>query len=210
MVDGEGSKNQKKSTGKRKFKGKDDKYSKKKAKVLCWNCNKPGHFKKYCRFCKVNKDGAGPIGSKDPEKKQDDNVAWWVDSGATSHGCKDLYLFKDFQRIEDGSVVGSVLLTFNFGKRLFLNNVLYIPGMCKNLVFEIVLNNCDYKQILENDKNILSRHGSFMVLGYVYNGMIRLNINYPSLVNSIFMDSTSTSNNFNKYELWHARLGQIH
>ena len=36
---------------------------------------------------------------------QDDNVAWWVDSGATSHVCKDLYWFKDFQPIEDGYVV---------------------------------------------------------------------------------------------------------
>nr|KAJ0189301.1 hypothetical protein LSAT_V11C800397780 [Lactuca sativa] len=192
MVDGEGSKNQKKSNGKRKFKGKDDKSSNKKAKVVCWNCNKPGHFKKDCRLRKVNKDGAGPSGSKDPEKQQgqisvfmqnskyihnynlviseafyvqDDNVARWVDSGATSHVCKDLYWFKDFQPINDGSVVkmgnvatgpikgiGSVLLTFTSGKCLCLNNVLYVPGIRKNLVSEIVLNNCGYKQVLESDK----------------------------------------------------------
>ena len=78
---------------------------------------------------------------------QDDNVAWWVDSGATSHVCKDQYWFKDFQPIEDGSVVKmrnvatepikgleSVLLTFTFGKCLCLNNVLYVPGIRKNLV----------------------------------------------------------------------------
>nr|KAJ0219071.1 hypothetical protein LSAT_V11C300118320 [Lactuca sativa] len=227
MVDGEGSKNQKKSNGKRKFKGKDDKSSNKKAKVVCWNCNKPGHFKKDCRLRKVNKDGAGPSGSKDPEKQQgqisDDNVAWWVDSGATSHVCKDLYWFKDFQPINDGSVVkmgnvatepikgiGSVLLTFTSGKCLCLNNVLYVPGIRKNLVFEIVLNNCGYKQVLESDKYILSRHGSFIGFGYVCNGMIRLNINYLFIDNSVCMASTSTSNNFNKYELWHARLGHIH
>nr|KAJ0200496.1 hypothetical protein LSAT_V11C600308410 [Lactuca sativa] len=192
MVDGEGSKNQKKSNGKRKFKGKDEKSSNKKAKVVCWNCNKPGHFKKDCRLRKVNKDGAGPSGSKDPEKQQghisvfmqnskyiknyisviseafymqDDNVAWWVDSGATSHVCKDPYWFKDFHPINDGSVVkmgnvatepikgvGSVLLTFNSRKCLCLNNVLYVPGIRKNLVSEIVLNNCGYKQVLESDK----------------------------------------------------------
>nr|KAJ0203629.1 hypothetical protein LSAT_V11C500229240 [Lactuca sativa] len=195
MVDGEGSKNQKKSNGKRKFKGKDDKSSNKKAKVVCWNCNKLGHFKKYCHLHKVNKDGTGPSGSKDPEKQQgqnsvfmqnfnyiqnyismisetfyvqDDNVAWWVDSGATSHVCKDLYWFKDFLSIDDGSVVkmgnvatepikgiGSVLLTFTSGKVL-------------------------------------------------------LNINYPSIDNSICMVSSSTGNNVHKSELWHARLGYIH
>nr|KAJ0197979.1 hypothetical protein LSAT_V11C700346810 [Lactuca sativa] len=124
MVEGESSKNPKKSNGKMKFKRKDDKSSNKKAKL-------------------------------------DDKVAWWVDSGATSHVCKDLYWFKDFQPIEDGSVVkmgnvatepikgiGSVLLTFTSGKCLCLNKVLYVPGIRKNLVSEIVLNNCGYKQVL--------------------------------------------------------------
>lgn len=69
MVEGENSKNTKKSNGKRKFKGNDDKSSIKKEKVVCWNCNKPGHFKKDCHLRKVNKDGVGPSGSKDPEKQ---------------------------------------------------------------------------------------------------------------------------------------------
>nr|KAJ0214613.1 hypothetical protein LSAT_V11C400207050 [Lactuca sativa] len=250
MVEGETSKNPKKSNGKKKFKGKDDKSSNKKAKLVCLNCNKPSHFKKDYRLRKVNKDGVGPSGSKDPKKQQgqisvfmqnskyiqnyisvisevfyvlDDKVAWWVDSGATSHVCKDIYWFKDFQPIEDGSVVkmgnvatepikgiGSVLLTFTSGKCLCLNNVLYVPGIRKNLVSEIVLNNCGYKQVLESDKYILSRHGSFMGFGYICNGMIRVNINYPYSDNSVCMASSSTSNNFHKSKLWHARLGHIH
>nr|KAJ0201762.1 hypothetical protein LSAT_V11C600301900 [Lactuca sativa] len=249
MVEGEISKNPKKSNGKRKFKGKDDKSSNKNAKLVCWNCNKPGHFKKDCRLRKVNKDGVRPSGSKDPEKQQgqisvslqnskyirnyismiseafyvqDDKVAWWVDSGATSHVCKDLYWFKDFQPIEGGFVVkmgkvaaepikgiGSVLLTFTSGKCLCLNNVLYVPGIRKSLVSEIVLNNFGYKQVLESDKYILPRHGSFMGFGYICNGMIRLNINYPSSDNSVCMASSSTSNNFYKSEFWHARLRHI-
>ena len=70
MVEGESSKNPKKSNGKRKFKGKDDKSSNKKAKLVCWNCNKPGHFKKDFCVRKVNKDGAGPSGSRDLGKEQ--------------------------------------------------------------------------------------------------------------------------------------------
>nr|KAJ0192794.1 hypothetical protein LSAT_V11C800411690 [Lactuca sativa] len=217
MVAGKSLNNPKKSNGKRKFKGKDEKSSNKKAKLVCWNCNKPGHFKKDFRLRKVNKDGVGSSGSKDPEKQhshisvfmqnskyiqnyifviseafyvQDDKVAWWVDSGATSHICKDLYWFKDFQPIEDGSDVkmgnvatepikgiGFVLLTFTSGKCLCLNNVLYVLGIRKNLVSKIVLNNCGYKQVLESDK---------------------LNINYPSSDNSVCMASSSTSNNFHK------------
>ncbi|GJT22919.1 zinc finger, CCHC-type containing protein [Tanacetum coccineum] len=110
------------------------------------------------------KDGAGSNGSKDPEKQQgynsdfiqkfynvlhyvsvisdafyvqDDEVAWWVDSGATSHVCKDLRWFQVCKSIEDGSFVkmgnvatepikgiGRVLLTFTSGKTLCLDNVL--------------------------------------------------------------------------------------
>ncbi|GJS86384.1 hypothetical protein Tco_0769020 [Tanacetum coccineum] len=91
----------------------------------------PGHMKKDCRSRK-GKDGAGSNGSKDPEKQQgynsdfiqnfynvlhyvsvisdafyvqDDEVAWWVDSGATSHVCKDLRWFQVCKSIEDGSFV---------------------------------------------------------------------------------------------------------
>nr|GEW02022.1 zinc finger, CCHC-type [Tanacetum cinerariifolium] len=133
-------------------------------------------------------DGDGLNGSKDPEKQQDafyvqdDEVAWWVDSGATSHACKDLRWFQVCKSIEDGSFVkmgniptepikeiGRVLLTFTSGKTLCLDNVLYAPGIQKNLVSEIVLNKCGYKEVLESDKYILSRHGSFVGFGYVCN-----------------------------------------
>nr|GFA53752.1 zinc finger, CCHC-type [Tanacetum cinerariifolium] len=110
----------------------------------------------------------------------DDEVAWWVDSRATSHVCKDLY------------------------------NVLYVPGIRKNLVSEIVLNKCGYKQVLESDKYILLRHGSFVGFGYVCNGMIRLNLNYPLFNASTCMNTSSHSNSLSKSELWHARLGHVH
>nr|GEV50289.1 agamous-like MADS-box protein AGL62 [Tanacetum cinerariifolium] len=33
-----------------------------------------------------------------------DAIAWWIDSGATTHVCKDHFWFKKFERVEDGSV----------------------------------------------------------------------------------------------------------
>ena len=248
MVEGEGSQNPNKSNNKRKFKGKDDK-SNKKSKMVCWKCNKPGHFKKDCRVRKGNKD-AGPSGSKDPEKQQglnsdlfqnfnnvqnyvsvisdayyvqDDDVAWWVDSGATTHVCKDLRWFKDCQPIEDGSVVkmgnvatepikglGSVILKFTSGKCVCLDNVLYVPRIRKNLLSEIVLNKCGYKQVLESDKYILSKRGTFVGFGYVCNGMIRLNLDYSSFDHSVSMLTSSASKKLSNSKLWHARLGHVH
>ncbi|GJR67880.1 zinc finger, CCHC-type containing protein [Tanacetum coccineum] len=249
MVERDGTKNSNNNKNKRKFKSGDDKFANKKGTMTCWKCNKPGHMKKDCRSRK-GKDGAGSNGSKDPEKQQgynsdfiqnfynvlhyvsvisdafyvqDDEVAWWVDSGATSHVCKDLRWFQVCKSIEDGSFVkmgnvatepikgiGRVLLTFTSGKTLCLDNVLYVPGIRKNLVSEIVLNKCGYKQVLESDKYILSRHGSFVGFGYVCNGMIRLNLNYPLFNASACMITSSHSNSLSKSELWHARLGHIH
>ncbi|KAF5819156.1 putative RNA-directed DNA polymerase [Helianthus annuus] len=85
-------------------------------------------------------------------------LAWWVDSGATSHVCKDLKWFEEFEPLEDGSVlrmgnvatepikgVGKIRLVFTSGKHLLLDNVLYVPGIRKNLLSGIVLNNLETK-----------------------------------------------------------------
>ncbi|GJW07988.1 hypothetical protein Tco_1570411 [Tanacetum coccineum] len=34
-----------------------------------------------------------------------DAIAWWIDSGATTHVCKDRCWFKTFEPVEDGSVL---------------------------------------------------------------------------------------------------------
>ncbi|KAJ0454765.1 putative RNA-directed DNA polymerase [Helianthus annuus] len=115
---------------------------------------------------------------------QDDDIAWWVDSGATSHVCKDLSLVQRLSTnkrrsiIKMGNVatepikgIGTVNLVFTSGKSLLLNNVLYVPGIRKNMLTGIVLNNCRYKQVLESDKYILSRHVTFVGFGYICNGM---------------------------------------
>nr|GEV91657.1 zinc finger, CCHC-type [Tanacetum cinerariifolium] len=65
-----------------------------------------------------------------PKTKVDAN-AWWIDSGATTHVCKDHCCFKTFELVEDGSVLymgdehfalvhgkGSVALEFSSGKLL--------------------------------------------------------------------------------------------
>nr|GEV40645.1 hypothetical protein [Tanacetum cinerariifolium] len=163
MVERDGAKNSNNNKNKRKFKSGDDKFANKKGTITCCKCKKTGHMKKDCRSHKGN-DGASLNGSMDTEKQQD-KVAWWVDSGATSHVCKDLRWFQVCKSIEDGSFVkmgnvetepikgiGRVLLNFTSEKTLCLDNVLYVPRIRKNLVSEIMLNKCGYKQVLESDK----------------------------------------------------------
>ncbi|GJY13323.1 zinc finger, CCHC-type containing protein [Tanacetum coccineum] len=105
----------------------------KKPKVTCWKCGKPRHLKKDCKAGNIgNKtNGSGTKGSGDGSSNslkgqnmfnkslqvyyvtyvseayfvQDDDVAWWVDSGATVHVCKDRCWFKTYESLNDGSIL---------------------------------------------------------------------------------------------------------
>ncbi|GJS31833.1 zinc finger, CCHC-type containing protein [Tanacetum coccineum] len=149
-----------------------------------------------------------------------DAIAWWIDSGATSHVCKDHCWFKTYESVEDGYVLymvddhfapdhgkGSVALEFSSGKTITLFNVLYVPKLRKNLVSGPMLNKCGYKQVYESDKYILSKSGVFVGFEYYNNGMFMLNLNkVPDDSDSVYMSSSTIVNS----SLWHARLGHVH
>ncbi|GJZ63363.1 zinc finger, CCHC-type containing protein [Tanacetum coccineum] len=153
-------------------------------------------------------------------KTKVDAIAWWIDSGATTHVCKYRCWFKTYEPVEDESVLymgddlfapvhgkGSVMLEFSLGKSITLFNVLYVPKPHKNLISGPVLNKCGYKQVYESDKYILSKCGVFVGFGYYNNGMFMLNLNKVlDDSDSVYMSSSAVVNSL----LWHARLGHIH
>ncbi|GJW76654.1 zinc finger, CCHC-type containing protein [Tanacetum coccineum] len=167
--------------------------SNKKPKLECWKCGKTSHFKRDCRSGNKKNANAGGSGKGSKDHSQDqgqnlvsvwnrfikyyvsliseafyvqvDAIAWWIDSGATTHVCKDRCWFKTYEPVEDGSVLymgddhfapvhgkGSVVLEFSSGKSITLFNVLYVPKLRKNLISSPVLNKCGYKQVYESDK----------------------------------------------------------
>ncbi|GJR62244.1 zinc finger, CCHC-type containing protein [Tanacetum coccineum] len=141
----------------------------------------PGHFKGIRRSWvnkkKANAGGSGK-GSKDHSQDQGQNlvdaIAWWIDSGATTHVCKDRCWFKTYEPVEDGSVLymgddhfapvhgkGSVVLEFSLGKSITLFNVLYVPKLR---------------------------------FGYYNNGMFMLNLNkVPDDSDSVYMSSSTVN-----------------
>nr|GEZ01815.1 zinc finger, CCHC-type [Tanacetum cinerariifolium] len=153
-------------------------------------------------------------------KSKVDAIAWWIDSGATTHVCKDRCWFKTYDLVEDRDVLykgddhfahvhgkGSMALEFSFGKTITLFNVLYVPKLRKNLVSGPMLNKCEYKQVYESDKYILSKSGVFIGFGYYNNGMFMLNLNkVPDDSDSVYMSYSTVVNSL----LWHARLGHVH
>ncbi|GJV41242.1 zinc finger, CCHC-type containing protein [Tanacetum coccineum] len=111
---------------------------------------------------------------------KDDDVACWVDSGAIVHLCKDRCWFKTYKSLNDRSILhignestalvhgrGCVDLRWSSGKIVSLFNVLHVPNIRKNLVSSSVLNNCGYKQVIESNKFILSKHGVFIGSGFM-------------------------------------------
>ncbi|GJR85872.1 zinc finger, CCHC-type containing protein [Tanacetum coccineum] len=159
-------------------------------------------------------------GLKTNPKTKVNAIAWWIDSGAITHVCKDRCWFKTYELVEDGSVLymgddhfapvhgkGSVVLEFSLGKFITLFNVLYVPKLHKNLISGPVLNKCGYKQVYESDKYILSKSGVFVGFGYYNNGMFMLNLNkVPDNSGSVYMSSSTVVN----ASLWHACLGHVH
>nr|GFA20125.1 zinc finger, CCHC-type [Tanacetum cinerariifolium] len=125
-----------------------------------------------------------------------DAIAWWIDSGATTHVCKDRCWFKTYEPVEDGSV-------------LYMGDDHFAPvhGKGSNLVSGPMLNKRGYKQVYESDKCILSKSGVFEGFGYYNNGMFMLNLNkVPNDSDSVYMSSSTVV----KSSLWHARLGHVH
>ncbi|GJW94798.1 zinc finger, CCHC-type containing protein [Tanacetum coccineum] len=105
----------------------------KKAKPTCWKCGQTGHIKRDCKGVNIgNKaNGSGTKGSVNGSFNslkgqnmfnkslqvyyvtyiseayfvQDDDVAWWVDSGATVYVSKDRCWFKTYESLNDGSIL---------------------------------------------------------------------------------------------------------
>ncbi|CAM8880967.1 unnamed protein product [Rhodiola kirilowii] len=232
--------------GKKRFNENSGSKFTKKPKGSCWICGKSGHYKSDCRIAKSGKEKMKVnVGDKGKEKSpsnlqgpisltnynsvvnyvsliaeafyvQDDEVAWWIDSGATKHVCKDRRCFKTHETVKDGSVLhmgnestapimgqGNVVLEFSSGKTLELLNVLHVPLIRKNLVSGSLLNKFGFKRVYESDKYVLSKHGVFVGFGCFCNGMFMLNVN--KVVDSVYMTCSIDDS-----ILWHARLGHVH
>nr|GEW58141.1 zinc finger, CCHC-type [Tanacetum cinerariifolium] len=146
--------------------------SNKKAKLECWKCGKTGHFKRDCHSGnKKNNASAGGSGkgSKDQSLDQGQNlvdvIAWWIDSGATTHVCKYRWWFKTYEPVKDGSVLymgddhfapvhekGSAVLEFSSGKSInLLMAVVKLPGPKRKTLGEKVID-CIFVGYVEYSK----------------------------------------------------------
>nr|GEU45006.1 zinc finger, CCHC-type [Tanacetum cinerariifolium] len=134
---------------------------------LSLKCGKTCHFKRDCRSGKKNNANAGGSrkGSKEQSQDQVDVIAWWIDSGVTTHVCKDHSWFKTYEPVEDESVLymgddhfspvrgkGSMALEFS-SEKLLLCLMCYEAldkfRICKT---EVELQQNDLVQTLRTDR----------------------------------------------------------
>lgn len=102
--------------------------------------------------------------------------------------CKDNNLFKQFEPIEDGSIIyvgkaqvkrkGTIELEFISKKTLTFNGVYYVPEVRKNLVSGNLFDKFGFNLVLfKINKFILAMDGIFMRKCNMYVDMFELNIN---------------------------------
>ncbi|XP_077215962.1 uncharacterized protein LOC143850616 [Tasmannia lanceolata] len=186
----------------------------KKRKGASFQCGKMGHYKRECQSKKSNTQGNNEkfvalISEVDFLEGED---AWWIDSGAPKYVCKDRSAFLNYAPVEDGKVLymgnsstaevkekGKVELEFTSGKILTLTDVYHVPDVRKNLISGSLLNKNGFKLIFESNKFVLSKGGSFVGKGYMYEGMFKMNINKINVF--VYM--------LESISLWHNRLGHI-
>nr|GEX81859.1 zinc finger, CCHC-type [Tanacetum cinerariifolium] len=91
----------------------------KKSKVTCWKCRIHGHLKRDCKGVNV---GNKANGSSLKGQWMDDDVAWWVDSGATVHD-DALDKFKVF-KTEVELQQGSLIKRFRTDREVSINSII--------------------------------------------------------------------------------------
>jgi Zinc knuckle. len=138
-----------------------------KSSIKCYHCGMSGHFKRQCRKVekndRFNHQTAGGKGGRalPPEHKnfgliqvasvmRGKNEGWIIDSGATSHMCKDVNAFVDLVKLKkpvcvtlgdggslEATSVGNVPIISEVRgetRNCTLYDVLYVPGLAYNLL----------------------------------------------------------------------------
>lgn len=117
----------------------------------CYSCKKPGHFKKDCPRWNKRKDISKRIvnTTKALLTALSVNVQselWYVDSGATSHMCRDRHIMKDFVEESSLQVIvangdklstmgrGTVQVKLRNGVIKTISDVYYVPNLTANLL----------------------------------------------------------------------------
>lgn len=144
-------------------------------------------------------------------------TGWVVDIRATRHICSNNELFFNYEEVTNKENIylgdsgtarvtrkGKVPLKLTSNKSLPLHHVLYVPKICRNLVFGF-LNKAGVKLVFESNKIILSQNGDFLGKRFCHESLFVLDTDCEN------MNRYSTSSTYivEFLVLWHGRLGHV-
>eukprot|EP00253_Pinus_taeda_P006996 PITA_06996 len=151
------------------------------SKVKCFHCHQHGHYATNCPQKKKNKQAVGSVGGEALASQFELDFSliaclvssvmgsvWFLDSGASFHMTGDRDLFSDLEdndlgvHIEMGddgrySVTGIITISFEreFGKPFVLKEVMHVPGLKKNLISVVMLEDKGYDVVFNKGKAFL-------------------------------------------------------
>ena len=153
--------------------------------------------------------------------------SWCVDLGCTNHICNSLQGFQETRKLKEGELFltladGSRILVVTVGvynlcfdsRVLILEDCLYVPNVCRNLIFATYLGKHEYCVILKN--NVVIKKGKmFICFGNIVEGLYILTPDKHELYNSELDNDSHVKSLNRKFPstsdayLWHLRLGYI-
>eukprot|EP00253_Pinus_taeda_P016989 PITA_16989 len=171
-------KNKNKSSSGRSKSKERSKYPGKPVKVVCWKCEKEGHYKRDYKYEAPNK-GKGSNEAPFAKVKTTldeggdvylasssthvDQEAWLIDSGASFHFTPHREWFCEYEKYDGGDVSlggdrkakivghGKVKLKLQGGRVRMLLGVLHIPVLARNLISTSKLDDAGAKIVFEKD-----------------------------------------------------------
>ena len=94
---------------------------------------------------------------------------------------------------------GTIVLKFNSRKTVLLKNVQHVPSIKKNLVSASQMCRDGFKIVLESNKCVVSRHGTFVGKCYDCGGLFCL-----SLLDDVCNKVVNNVNVLDESNIWHS------
>jgi hypothetical protein len=206
------------------------------SKVKCFVCKKFGHYAGQCPNRKKKKGGtAATVEEIDFQTQFQRECAflicctsvetapsiWYIDSGASSHMTRIREHFSDLRdnevRIEislgDDRVVrvagvGTVAFQRDGMPPISFTDVLYVPGMKKNLILVSTLQDRGLEVTFRGTEVLIHPRGSSLASRHVIG--VRKGKLFRLLFQPLHALATSSDSNKQLCELWHRRMAHLH